>query len=382
REVSNAGNTASDSIIFAFSAIDTGGKEGNGVGIKQFRCKTDNLDFASCTSPIQLKNLRDGGHTLEVMSEDNVGNISPTPVSFSWKIDKVPPTTTITSAVDANESSMANGSNTRFKAITFTFVGNDTDGNESKGLGIRKYDCSIDGSNFTTCTSPVQLTPTNISDGSHTFEVLSEDNVGNKDPSPASFNWTVDTIAPTTTLNTAIDGNKSAITNGSNTKSNSVVLKFSGNDTGVGISNFECSYDNSNFTTCTSPVQSNKLTDGAHNFKLRAKDKVGNIRTTPALFNWTVDTNPPTTAINTVIDSNNKTLINDGSTKSTSMTATFTGNDAGAGVSNFECSIDNSNFTTCTSPVQSNNLTDGMHTLKILSDDKVGNKASAPSSFN
>ncbi len=236
REVSNGGNTASNSIIFTFSAIDTGGKEGNGVGIKQLECKMDNLDFASCTSPLQLKNLSDGGHTLEVMSEDNAGNISPTPVSFSWNIDKVPPTTTITSAVDGNESSIANGSNTRFKAITFTFVGNDTDGNEGKGLGIRKYDCSIDGSNFTTCTSPVQLTPTNITDGSHTFKVLSEDNVGNNDPSPASFNWMVDTIAPTTTINTAIDGNKSAITNGSNTKSNSVVFKFSGNDTGgVGV---------------------------------------------------------------------------------------------------------------------------------------------------
>src|SRR4029453_6648304 len=350
--------------------------------IKQFVCKMDNLDFASCTSPLQLKNLRDGGHTLEVMSEDNVGNTSPTPVSFSWKIDKLPPTTTITSAVDGNESSIANGSNSRFKAITFTFVGNDTDSNEGKGLGIRKYDCSIDGSNFTTCTSPVQLTPTNITDGSHTFKVLSEDNSSNKDPSPASFSWTVDTVAPLTSINSAFDGNKSAITNGSNTKSNSVVFKFSGNDTGVGISNFECSYDNSNFTTCINPVQSNKLTDGAHNFKVRAKDNTGNLDLSPQSISWTVDTIPPTTTINTVIDSNNKTLINDGSTKSTSMTATFTGNDAGVGISNFECSIDNSNISTCTSPVQSNNLTDGMHTLKILSDDKVGNKASAASSFN
>ncbi len=56
-------------------------------------------------------------------------------------------------------------------------------------------------------------------------------------------------ISTTTTINTAIDGNKSAITNGSNTKSNSIAFKFSGNDTGVGISNFECSIDNSNFTT-------------------------------------------------------------------------------------------------------------------------------------
>src|SRR5438093_911026 len=292
REVSNGGNTASDSIIFAFSAIDTGGKEGNGVGIKQFRCKTDNLDFASCTSPLQLKNLSDGGHILEVKSEDNAGNISPTPVSFSWNIDKVPPTTTITSAVDGNESSIANGSNTKFKAITFAFVGNDTDGNEGKGLGIRKYDCSIDGSNFTTCTSPVQLTPTNITDGSHTFKVLSEDNSSNKDPSPASFTWTIDTVPPETSILSATDGNKSIITSGENTSSNVALFKFSGNDTGgVGVDHLECSLDGASFTTCTSPVQltPTNITDGSHTFMVISQDKLGNINTSPASLDWKID---------------------------------------------------------------------------------------------
>src|SRR5206468_4190754 len=334
------------------------------------------------TSPVQSNNLTDGLHTLKILSDDKVGNKASSPSSFNWTIDTESPSTSIFSATDGSNKSMIPGSNTSSNSVAFEFSANDTGGSEDKGVGIKQFECSIDNSNFTTCTSPVKLSSDTLKDGNHIFKIRAEDSVGNMNLTPASFSWDVDTVPPTTTINAAIDGNKSAITNGSNTKSNSVVLKFSGNDTGVGISNFECSYDNSNFTTCTSPVQSNKLTDGAHNFKLRAKDKVGNIRTAPALFNWTVDTNPPTTAINTVIDSNNKTLINDGSTKSTSMTATFTGNDAGAGVSNFECSIDNSNFTTCTSPVQSNNLTDGMHTLKILSDDKVGNKASAPSSFN
>src|SRR5206468_9521366 len=132
----------------------------------------------------------------------------------------------------------------------------------------------------------LQLTPTNITDGSHTFRVLSEDNVGNKDPSPASFNWTVDSIAPTATINTAIDGNKSAITNGSNTKSNSVVFKFSGNDTGVGISNFECSIDSPNFTTCISPIQFNSvnLGDGTHTFRVLSEDNSTNKDPSPASF--------------------------------------------------------------------------------------------------
>ena len=33
------------------------------------------------------------------------------------------------------------------------------------------------------------------------------DVVGNVDPTPASFTWTVDTTAPDTTIDSAIDGN-------------------------------------------------------------------------------------------------------------------------------------------------------------------------------
>ena len=74
--------------------------------------------------------------------------------------------------------------------LSFEFSGNDT------GVGISNFECSIDNSNFSACSSPVQFTSANITDGTHTFEVLSVDNSTNKDPSPASFNWTVDTIAP------------------------------------------------------------------------------------------------------------------------------------------------------------------------------------------
>ena len=63
-----------------------------------------------------------------------------------------------------------------------------------------------DGKSFSACTSPVQFTSANITDGTHTFEVLSVDNSTNKDPSPASFIWTVDTIPPETSILSAIDG--------------------------------------------------------------------------------------------------------------------------------------------------------------------------------
>src|SRR5438093_5431183 len=154
--------------------------------------------------------------------------------------------TSIFSATDGSNKSIIPGSNTSSNSVAFEFSANDTGGSEDKGVGIKQFECSIDNSNFTTCTSPVKLSSDTLKDGNHIFKIRAEDSVGNMNLTPASFSWGVDTVPPTTTINAAIDGNKSAITNGSNTKSNSVVFKFSGNDTGgVGVDHLECSLDRS-----------------------------------------------------------------------------------------------------------------------------------------
>ena len=273
--ITNSSNTKSNAVMFEFSGNDTG------VGISNFECSIDNSNFTACSSPVQFTsaNITDGTHTFEVLSVDNSTNKDPSPASFIWTVDTIAPTTIINSAIDGNNSTITNSSNTKSNAVMFEFSGNDTG-----GVGIDHLECSLDGTSFSACTSPVQFTSANITDGTHTFEVLSVDNSTNKDPSPASFNWTVDTIAPTTIINSAIDGNNSTITNSSNTKSNAVMLEFSGNDTGgVGIDHLECSLDGTSFSACTSPVQftSANLLDGTHSFMVIAQDKVGNIMTTP-----------------------------------------------------------------------------------------------------
>ncbi|HSN96185.1 MAG TPA: Ig-like domain-containing protein, partial [Nitrososphaeraceae archaeon] len=294
-KVTDGDSTASNSITLAFSAVDSGGKEGNGVGIKQFECNIDNSEFISCTSPLQFTDLSDGIHTLEIISEDNVGNPSPTPASFSWAVDTVPPSTTITNAVDSNDDPITNGSNVKFNSVSFSFAGNDTDGTGAEGLPIKQFECSLDNSNFAECSTPAQFTSDNIADGTHTFRVLSEDSVGNNDQSPELFTWTVDTLAPTTNIDFAIDGNNSTITNGSNTKSNTLTFEFSGNDTGVGIDYLECSLDGASFSACTSPVQltPENITDGTHTFEVLSVDNSTNQDPSPASFSWTVDTLAP-----------------------------------------------------------------------------------------
>ena len=381
--VNNDSSTRSTSMTFAFSANDTGGNEDKGVGINHFECSIDNFNFTACTSPVQSNNLTDGNHTLKILSEDKVGNKGSAPASFSWTVDTKPPSISIYSATDSNNNFMIPGSNTSSNSVTFAFSANDTGGNEDKGVGINHFECSIDNSNFTACTSPVQSS--NLTDESHIFEVIAKDNVGNLNPTPASFSWTADAVPPTTIINTAVDANKSAITNGSNIRSNSVTFAFSGNDTdGVGVDHFECSIDNSNFTACTSPVQftSDNLVDGSHIFKIRSVDGVENIDPSPASFSWTIDTVPPVTSINTATDGNESTISTGGNTSSNSVTFTFTGTDSGVGLSHFECSIDNSDFVTCTSPLLVDSLTDGIHMLEARAHDNVENKDLSLASFH
>ncbi|HEY1247959.1 MAG TPA: Ig-like domain-containing protein, partial [Nitrososphaera sp.] len=380
-ELITGGNTSSNSMTFGFSANDTGGQEGKGVGINHFECNIDNSMFVTCTSPFTFqKLLKDGIHTFNVLSVDNSRNKDSSPSTFSWTVDTTPPDTSIKSAIDGNKSSVSDGGITKSTSMTFTFSGDDTG-----GVGIDHFECNVDGLNFVACTSPFTF-PSLSEDGQYTLEIRAQDRVGNKDASPASFTWTVDTIPPETSIDSATDGNNRVISAGQNTSSNSMIFLFSSSDSGVGLDHSECSIDNSDYTLCTSPIQftSTKLGDGTHTLKIKAEDKVGNRVSSPSSFNWTIDTVPSTAKIESALDGNKSAIANDGSTKSTSMTFTFSGNDTGGvGIDHFECSIDNSDFVTCTSPFTFPELlNDGPHTFRVLSEDKVGNRVSSPSSFN
>ncbi|HEY1357469.1 MAG TPA: hypothetical protein VGF21_04100 [Thermoleophilaceae bacterium] len=69
------GATASDSATFAFSSNEGGGS---------FQCRVDNGAFGACASPKTVSGLSDGKHTFNVRAIDLVGNVQPTPTSFSW----------------------------------------------------------------------------------------------------------------------------------------------------------------------------------------------------------------------------------------------------------------------------------------------------------
>ncbi len=156
---------------FTFSSADAG---------SMFECQLDGGGWATCTSPQNYAGLADSSHTFEVKATNMRGNTDPTPASWTWLIDTMPPDTSI----DSNPSDPSNSAN-----ASFTFSANEAGSS---------FECQLDGGGWSGCTSPQNYA--GLADGSHTFEVRATDAAANTDPTPASYTWLVDIVAPPTPI--------------------------------------------------------------------------------------------------------------------------------------------------------------------------------------
>lgn len=302
-----------------------------------FQCQVDGGGYSSCTSPFTTSALSDGPHTVDVRATDIAGNTDATPATRSFTVDATAPDTTI-------DSGPADGSSINATTPSFAFSSPDN---------TATFECSADGAVFTACTSPV--TTPSLSDGSHTFAVRAVDPVGNADATPASRTFTVDTIAPETTILTGP---------GPHTSEASPSLTFDSSQTS---STFECSVDGGAFTACTSPFTTPALSDGSHTVTVRATDPAGNTDSTPASRTFTVDTADPETTIDTGPADGSSVL-------QAAVTIAFSSSETG---STFECSLDGGAFTACTSP-SFFTFDDGPHTFSVQAIDQAGNTDPTP----
>src|SRR5262249_26470546 len=131
-------------------------------------------------SSLTINNLANGSHSIQVRAVDAVGNMS-APLSYTWVVDTVGPTATITSKPPLFSNN---------PTPTFSFTGSDP-GTGASGLNHLEY--SIDNGDFITAVSPVTLPA--LPEGPHTFQVRGVDNLGNIG-TPASYSWTTVYIAP------------------------------------------------------------------------------------------------------------------------------------------------------------------------------------------
>jgi hypothetical protein len=334
-----------DTPAFSFTGDDAGGS-----GVAGFECQMDLGDWASCTSPHTTAPLSDGEHTFQVRAIDNFANRDPSPASHTWTVDTTPPSTSLTSKPPNPDND---------DTPTFEFTGND-----GSGTGVDGFECQVDGSGWSSCSSP--YTTAALSDGDHTFEVRAVDEVDNRDPTPASHTWTVDTTAPDTLL----------ISRPSDPDNDDTpTFAFTGSDdaAGTGVDGFECQVDGSGWATCTSPYTTPPLSDGEHTFEVRAVDKAGNRDETPASQTWTIDTAAPDTSLT----SKPPDPDNDNT-----PTFSFTGSDpGGSGVTSFECQVDGSGWASCSSPYTTPGLSDGPHTFEVRAIDNAANTDASPASY-
>jgi hypothetical protein len=116
-----------------------------------------------------------GAHEFRARAVDAAGNTDASPASFEWTVQPPAiraPETTIVSGPDATTTS---------SSATFTF---------SSDVPDSTFECSIDGADFASCSSPKEYT--GLAVGAHELRVRATDPAGTVDASPASFSWTVE----------------------------------------------------------------------------------------------------------------------------------------------------------------------------------------------
>lgn len=154
---------------------------------------------------------------------------------------------------------------------TFEFIGS-----VPRGL----FQCRVDQLPWQPCTTPHRIRA--VADGQHTFAVRALDG-DLLDPSPATHTFTVDTVAPSTTITTG-PARVSAV------KSPTIALA-----TDDATAGFQCKTDDAPWTPCAARFQLPVLPDGNHAFAARAIDPAGNVDPTPAAIAFRVDSKAPQT---------------------------------------------------------------------------------------
>ena len=296
--------------------------------VARFECRLDGGTYATCTSPKQFSALTEGEHTVSVRAVDNAGNTGAAD-SKTFTVDTTAPSASISNVQVSGSTA----------TVSFSSAASD----------VARFECRVDAGAFATCTSPKQFTA--LAEGAHTAYVRAVDNVGNVGVAD-SKTFTVDTIAPNTSITGAPVSGSSATVSFSSAASD--------------VARFECRLDGGTYATCTSPKQFTGLAEGSHTVSVRAVDNAGNTGVADSRT-FTVDTTAPSTSISDVQV-----------TGSTATARVFFSSPA-SDVARFECRVDAGAFATCTSPKQYTGLAGGAHTAYVRAVDNAGNTGVADS---
>ncbi len=298
-------------------------------------------DSASTTFP----ELLDGERTIDVRVTDEAGNTGTDSVTFV--LDSNPPVVYILSPDD---DEVVGGA-------PVTVEWNATD----LGSGVSAIEIKLDDGVGVDVTGETSYEFSDLDEGLHTVTVSAVDGGGNEDT--ASVTFEVDTTAPTVQI--------TAPETGAILSSSDVLAAWTATDSSSGIGLVEGSLDGGAWTTVTSsPFALYSLTDGEHEFSIRATDGVGNTAAAVSV-SFSVDTIGPELEI---------TAPTEGAYVGATVEVTWTVSDAESGVETVEVRLDGGTWTVASdSSHEFTGLANGEHTVDVIATDLAGNPSAMAS---
>lgn len=313
----------------------------------------DGAPFSAAQSEttLTLTGLGDGTHTFRVRAHDGAGHIDPTPAERTWTIDDTPPVVTI-------DSGPAAGSAIAMTTAAFAWHAVD-DRSPADSL---TYSWQLDEGTASPFDTTRSASLTGLLESAHTFVVRARDQFGNE--GSASRTFTVDLTEPNTTLT-------SGPAEGAAVNSLTVSFAWSGTDA-VGGLQYSTRVDEGPWSAFSAATGGSFAfgTAGPHAFAVRARDAAGNVDSTPAVRNFSIDLGAPTVDIlagvaeGALLDTN---IVSFG----------WTGSDAETPrpLLTFSSTLDAIPFPAATadSTRTFTGLADGAHTFRVRTHDPAGN---------
>ena len=242
----------------------------------------------STTTSCTYTNLPDGTFTFKVKARDAAGNIDSSPAEHTFKVDTMPPETSLTIVPPVVID---------YTFVTFTWTGTD---NYTPTPDLL-YSYTLEGytTTWTPWTSTTTHTYTNLPSNTttYTFKVKTQDGAGNTDPTPAQHTFTIDTTPPDTQIITSPP---------TTTNTTTVTFTWTGTDDHTPTPDLLYSYTLEGYTTTWTPWTNitthtyTYLPNGQYTFKVKTQDLSGNSDLSPEESTFIVnviDVSPPDTII-------------------------------------------------------------------------------------
>ncbi|MBE2252462.1 MAG: hypothetical protein IAE78_23215, partial [Myxococcus sp.] len=299
--------------------------------------------------------LSQGQHSVSATARDAAGNVSPAATQVTFTVD----TTVLDTSVLTGPRTPTNDA-----TASFSF---------SSNKSPVTFECSLDMAAFSPCPNPASFSA--LSDGQHRLEVRARFSTTDVDTTPASFMWTVDTMAPAAPLLTSpangavLSASMVTITGDAEPNSTVTIILDSG-IAGTVVA------DATGAFSLTLPTT---LADGAHTVSARATDGADNTGPVSAVNTFTVDTVAPvaptlTQPLSGALLSTARPVVSGTAEPGATVVVTIDGVAIGAVVAD---AMGRFSVTPATA------LMDGMHTASATARDAGGNvsPSSAPRTF-